>query len=83
MGRKKIANRKINKSGRFDPHLLEEVEKVASKISLNFSQTLEFLTEIGVAVAADDSYQKIADAANADTMTVPMKVREIVRKSSN
>lgn len=83
MGRKKRENRKVNKSGRFDPLLLEEIEKISTKIGKNFSQTLEFLTEIGVSVTSDDTYEKVSSIANQDTMTFPMKIRELVRKSFN
>lgn len=79
MGRKKIENRKINKSGRFDPHLLEQIEQTALKINLNLSQTLEFLAEIGVAVTAEEIYQKVSSLAAADRMDYAMKIREIVR----
>jgi hypothetical protein len=81
MGRKKIENRKVNKSGRFDPHLLDQIEQVSAKINLNLSQTLEFLAEIGVAVTSEDIYPKVSSLAAADRMDYAMKVREIVRTS--
>jgi hypothetical protein len=80
MGRRKIENRKVNKSGRFDPDLLEQIEQLASRVSMkNFSQTLEFLAKIGIAVTSEDIYGKINSAAAADRMDYEMKVREIVR----
>lgn len=82
MGRRKIENRKVNKSGRFDPHLLQQIEQVSEKINLNLSQTLEFLAEIGVAVSSEDIYPKISAMAAADRMDYAMKVREIVRTAT-
>lgn len=82
MGRRKLENRKVNKSGRFDPDLLEQIEQLTVKINMkNFSQTLEFLAKIGIAVTSDDIYGKINAAAAADRMDYEMKVREIVRTS--
>lgn len=80
MGRKKLENRKVNKSGRFDPDLLVRIEELTSKIGVkNLSQTLEFLTRIGVECTTEDLYGKINAMAAADRMDYEMKIREIVR----
>lgn len=47
---------KVNKSGRFAPSLVEKIEERAKMFEMNFSQTLEELSDIGVSVTSPEIY---------------------------
>lgn len=83
MGRPKLESRKINKSGRFDPELLDKINDAAEKLNLNFSQTLEFLSNIGVHATSSKVYDKIKEQAVSEQISYAQKVEKLLKDSLN
>jgi hypothetical protein len=79
MGRRKLDNRKINKSGRFDPELIEKIEKSTDFIGLNFSQTLEFFAEICIECIDQKTYDIINKTARRERKTFAEISHEILK----
>lgn len=78
---KSLDNRKINKSGRFDPELIANMEKRIEEIGLkNLSQGLEFLVEIGFACVDSSVWIPVSKKASANRKTYPEQVKAILQK---
>jgi hypothetical protein len=80
MGRTPIENKKVNKSGRFEPALLEDMEKSTVILDMNLSQTLEFFAEIGVLLTKPEVYTKLRAIAAKKRKDIPFTVEEIVKQ---
>jgi len=80
MGRQPLEDRKINKSGRFNPFLLETIEQRADKLNFNFSQTLEYLSELGSVITDDPFYKKLEKLATKKRKSVVDILPEILAK---
>lgn len=78
----KFLEKKINKSGRFDPQLIKNIEERVEVIGLsNLSQALEFLCEIGYASVDKSVYTQISKKASANRRTYAEQVKLMLQKS--
>lgn len=78
---KNLVNRKINKSGRFDPVLIEKIEKRIDEIGIkNLSQGLEFLVEIGFAAIDPSVWLPLSKKASANRRTYADQVKSVLQK---
>jgi len=80
MGRRKLENRKINKSGRFEPELLDQIVEASNQVNLSFSQTLEFLAEIGVYAVSKSLYTEINKRVVKNSSSYAEEVKSILQK---
>jgi len=81
MGRRRLENRKVNKSGRFNPELIEKIEERGEALGLNFSQSLEFFSEIGVEVTSPSFYSKIAKISKTKRKEIPQVIKELLTQA--
>ena len=47
MGRKRIENKKVPRSGRFQPEFAERIDEIGKELNLNTSQAMEYLINLG------------------------------------
>jgi len=78
---KSLDNRKVNKSGRFDPDLIEKIEKRVEEIGIkNLSQGLEFLVEVGFAAIDPTVWIPLSKKASANRRTYSDQVKSVLQK---